>query len=107
MLGVAGIVLSSTGAGPLYAFLGIVIAGGLVLYLLTRHTSDSLDAASYPDDPTVPTAPAHPTPATPDRQPRVGCARSGRDRSAERAPALMSRRRPAPGLIYSGRPDRA
>ena len=49
-LGVAGLVLSSSGAGPLYAFLGIVIAGGLALYLLTRHTSDPLDASSYPDD---------------------------------------------------------
>jgi UDP-GlcNAc:undecaprenyl-phosphate GlcNAc-1-phosphate transferase len=50
-LGLAGLVLSSSGAGPLYAFLGVVIAGGVVLYLLTRHTSASLDASSYPDDP--------------------------------------------------------
>ncbi len=48
-LGIAGLVLSSSGAGPLYAFLGVVIAGGVVLYLLTRHTSQSLQAASYPD----------------------------------------------------------
>jgi hypothetical protein len=50
VLGLAGLVLSSSGAGPLYAFLGVVIAGGVVLYLVTRHTSSSLDAASYPDD---------------------------------------------------------
>jgi UDP-GlcNAc:undecaprenyl-phosphate GlcNAc-1-phosphate transferase len=50
-LGLAGLVLSSSGAGPLYAFLGVVIAGGVVLYLLTRHTSASLDASSYPEDP--------------------------------------------------------
>jgi UDP-GlcNAc:undecaprenyl-phosphate GlcNAc-1-phosphate transferase len=50
-LGLAGLVLSSSGAGPLYAFLGVVIAGGVVLYLVTRHTSSSLDAASYPDEP--------------------------------------------------------
>jgi len=50
-LGVAGLLLSSSGAGPLYAFLGIVITGGLALYLLTRHTRNSLDASSYPDDP--------------------------------------------------------
>ena len=50
-LGVSGLVLSSSGAGPLYAFLGIVIAGGLGLYLLTRQTRHSLDAASYPDEP--------------------------------------------------------
>lgn len=50
-LGISGLLLSSSGAGPLYAFLGIVIGGGLALYLLTRHTRDSLDAASYPDEP--------------------------------------------------------
>jgi UDP-GlcNAc:undecaprenyl-phosphate GlcNAc-1-phosphate transferase len=50
VLGIAGLLLSSSGAGPLYAFLGIVIAGGLALYLLTRHTRDPLDAASYSDD---------------------------------------------------------
>lgn len=50
-LGVSGLVLSSSGAGPLYAFLGVVIAGGLVLYLLTRRTRDALDARSYPDEP--------------------------------------------------------
>lgn len=50
-LGVSGLVLSSTGAGPLYAFLGVVIAGGLVLYLLTRRTREALDARSYPDSP--------------------------------------------------------
>ena len=49
-----GLLLSSSGAGPLYAFLGIVIAGGLALYLLTRQTRDSLDAASYPDEPEEP-----------------------------------------------------
>ncbi len=49
-LGISGLVLSSSGAGPLYAFLGIVIAGGLGLYLLTRRTRHSLEAASYPDE---------------------------------------------------------
>jgi UDP-GlcNAc:undecaprenyl-phosphate/decaprenyl-phosphate GlcNAc-1-phosphate transferase len=48
-LGISGLLLSSSNAGPLYAFLGIVIAGGFALYLLTRHTRDSLDASSYPD----------------------------------------------------------
>jgi UDP-GlcNAc:undecaprenyl-phosphate GlcNAc-1-phosphate transferase len=48
-LGISGLLLSSSGAGPLYAFLGIVIAGGFALYLLTRHTRDPLDAASYPE----------------------------------------------------------
>jgi UDP-GlcNAc:undecaprenyl-phosphate GlcNAc-1-phosphate transferase len=54
VLGLAGIVLSSSGAVPLYAFLGVVLAGGLVLYLVTRRTNDSLDASSYPDDPAGP-----------------------------------------------------
>ncbi|MET0772528.1 MAG: MraY family glycosyltransferase [Candidatus Limnocylindrales bacterium] len=54
VLGLAGIVLSSSGAGPLYAFVGVVLAGGVVLYLVTRHTNDSLDASSYPDDPPEP-----------------------------------------------------
>ncbi|MEZ4597290.1 MAG: MraY family glycosyltransferase [Chloroflexota bacterium] len=54
VLGIAGLVLSSSGAGPLYAFLGVVIAGGVVLYLVTRHTSSSLDASSYPDLPEGP-----------------------------------------------------
>ncbi|MFN8519151.1 MAG: MraY family glycosyltransferase [Chloroflexota bacterium] len=70
-LGLAGLVLSSSGAGPLYAFLGVVIAGGVVLYLLTRHTSASLDASSYPDGPsgTPPTSQpgGGPGPSDPDR----------------------------------------
>jgi UDP-GlcNAc:undecaprenyl-phosphate GlcNAc-1-phosphate transferase len=57
VLGISGLLLSSSGAGPLYAFLGIVIAGGFALYLLTRHTRNSLDASSYPDEP-VEVAPA-------------------------------------------------
>src|SRR5262249_38994837 len=54
VLGLAGLLLSSSGAGPLYAFLGVVLAGGLVLYLLTRHTRDALDPGSYPDEPVGP-----------------------------------------------------
>jgi UDP-GlcNAc:undecaprenyl-phosphate GlcNAc-1-phosphate transferase len=54
VLGLAGIMLSSSGAAPLYAFLGVVLAGGVVLYLVTRRTNDSLDAASYPDEPDGP-----------------------------------------------------
>ncbi len=61
-LGLAGLVLSSSGAGPLYAFLGVVIAGGVVLYLMTRHTNASLDASSYPEGPDGPS----PAPRSPD-----------------------------------------
>ncbi len=51
LLGLSGLVLASSGAIPLYAFLGVVIGGGLVLYLLTRRTREALDARSYPDEP--------------------------------------------------------
>ncbi len=61
-LGISGLLLSSSGAGSLYAFLGIVIGGGFALYLLTRRTRDSLDAASYPDEPDEVTTGSHPTP---------------------------------------------
>jgi UDP-GlcNAc:undecaprenyl-phosphate GlcNAc-1-phosphate transferase len=47
-LAVLSLVLSGTGL--LYAFMGIVVGGGLVLYLLTRRDQGSLDASSYPDD---------------------------------------------------------
>jgi UDP-GlcNAc:undecaprenyl-phosphate GlcNAc-1-phosphate transferase len=49
--------LSHRGAVLLiYAFLGVVLAGGLVLYLVTRRSNDSLEASSYPDDPSGPPA---------------------------------------------------
>jgi UDP-GlcNAc:undecaprenyl-phosphate/decaprenyl-phosphate GlcNAc-1-phosphate transferase len=65
-LGISGLLLSSSNAGPLYAFLGIVIAGGFALYLLTRHTRDSLDAASYADAPAdSATSGSQPTPDGP------------------------------------------
>jgi len=47
-LAVLSLVLS--GASQLYAFMGIVVGGGLVLYLLTRRGQGALDASSYPDD---------------------------------------------------------
>jgi UDP-GlcNAc:undecaprenyl-phosphate GlcNAc-1-phosphate transferase len=49
LLAVASLLL--TGSGPLYAFLGIVIGFGLVLYLLTRRAGGdvALEASSYPD----------------------------------------------------------
>jgi len=45
-----------TGSGPLYAFMGIVIGFGLVLYLITRRAGGdgALEASSYPDDETEP-----------------------------------------------------
>jgi len=52
LLGLLSIVLSG-GAGPIYAFMGIVVGGGLVLYLLTRRSEYALDARSYPDDPEI------------------------------------------------------
>ncbi|CAN5660748.1 MraY family glycosyltransferase [soil metagenome] len=58
-----------TGSGPLYAFMGIVVGFGLLLYLLTRRAGveDALDASSYPDDATDPdsTPGAGPRPTNP------------------------------------------
>lgn len=60
LLGILSLVLSggdrrqgsgaALGAAPIYAFMGVVVGGGLVLYLLTRRSRDALDARSYPDD---------------------------------------------------------
>lgn len=50
LLGVVSLLLSLDRSGPLYAlyaFLGIVVGGGLVLYLLTRRAQDALDARTY------------------------------------------------------------
>jgi UDP-GlcNAc:undecaprenyl-phosphate GlcNAc-1-phosphate transferase len=50
LLAVASLLL--TGSGPLYAFMGIVIGFGLLLYLITRRAGGdgALEASSYPDD---------------------------------------------------------
>jgi UDP-GlcNAc:undecaprenyl-phosphate GlcNAc-1-phosphate transferase len=55
-LAILSLVLS--GSGLLYAFMGIVVGGGLVLYLLTRRSHGALDASSYPEDPPKPEDPA-------------------------------------------------
>lgn len=65
VLGLTGLVLSSSEAGQLYAFLGVVIAGGVVLYLVTRRTGSSLDASSYPDDPGAGSTASRPPDASP------------------------------------------
>ncbi len=63
-LGVASIVLAG-GSGPLYAFMGIVVASGLLLLLLTFRSGadEALEASSYPDD--EPAPPASMAPARP------------------------------------------
>jgi hypothetical protein len=40
------------GSGSMYAFLGIVVGFGLLLFLLTRRTGaeEALEASSYPDE---------------------------------------------------------
>jgi UDP-GlcNAc:undecaprenyl-phosphate GlcNAc-1-phosphate transferase len=43
--------LALSGRGQISAFLLIVLAGGLALYLMTRRAGQSLDRSSYPDDP--------------------------------------------------------
>jgi len=55
ILAVASIYISET-AGAIYTFLGIVAAGGLVLYLLSRRAHEALDARSYADDEADPSA---------------------------------------------------
>lgn len=51
-IALAALSLLLTGSGPLYAFMGIVIGFGLLLYLLTRRAGaeTALDARSYPDE---------------------------------------------------------
>ena len=76
-----------TGSGPLYAFMGIVVGFGLVLYLLTRRAGiqDALAASSYPDDVAGPGLSGGPdqegsNPAGP-RGPAVPSRPVGRDRA--------------------------
>ncbi|MEO6350636.1 MAG: MraY family glycosyltransferase [Candidatus Limnocylindrales bacterium] len=47
----AALSLALSGRGQISAFLVIVLAGGLALYLMTRRAGQSLDRSSYPDDP--------------------------------------------------------
>jgi UDP-GlcNAc:undecaprenyl-phosphate GlcNAc-1-phosphate transferase len=77
LLAVASLLL--TGSGPLYAFIGIVVGFGLVLYLLTRRAGGdgALEASSYPDDEGVADDAATPrrsntVPAPDDRRGRIG-----------------------------------
>jgi UDP-GlcNAc:undecaprenyl-phosphate GlcNAc-1-phosphate transferase len=53
-LGLASIVLAG-GSGPLYAFMGMVIASGLLLLLLTIRSGaeQALEASSYPEEGSV------------------------------------------------------
>jgi UDP-GlcNAc:undecaprenyl-phosphate GlcNAc-1-phosphate transferase len=53
MLAALSIVLANR-SGALYAFMGVMVGGGLVLFLLTRRSRDALDARSYPDAPPGP-----------------------------------------------------
>jgi UDP-GlcNAc:undecaprenyl-phosphate GlcNAc-1-phosphate transferase len=60
VLAAVSILLSQLQA--LYAFMAIVLAGGLVLYLASRRAQEALDARSYPEDaegPTLAEADAH------------------------------------------------
>ena len=59
-----------SGAGQVYAFLGVVVGSGIVLFLLTGRDSvqEDLEADSYADDPSVARNPAVADPtARPDR----------------------------------------
>jgi UDP-GlcNAc:undecaprenyl-phosphate GlcNAc-1-phosphate transferase len=75
-LGVASIVLAG-GSGPLYAFMGIVLASGLLLLLLTLRAGaeEALEASSYPDD----------APAVPSPPPAAGTGASGTEGALKRS----------------------
>jgi UDP-GlcNAc:undecaprenyl-phosphate/decaprenyl-phosphate GlcNAc-1-phosphate transferase len=47
LLAVLSLLLSGT--GQLYAFMGILVGGGLMLYLMTRRSQDALDPRTYED----------------------------------------------------------
>lgn len=47
----AALSLVLSGSGQLYTFVGIVVLGGLALYLMTRRARESFEAESYPEDP--------------------------------------------------------
>ncbi len=48
LLALLSLVLSGTGS--LYAFMGVVVGGGLVLYLMTRRAREALDARTYENE---------------------------------------------------------
>ena len=73
LLAVLSLILSTV--GQLYAFLGIAVGGGLVLYLLTRRGRGSLDARNYPD--------------APDEDGGKAASGSGRDEAVGLKPAEM------------------
>jgi UDP-GlcNAc:undecaprenyl-phosphate GlcNAc-1-phosphate transferase len=81
-----------SGTGQMYAFLGIVVGGGLVLYLLTARARDTgssgLDPGAYEENGRAPTG----------RPPRA----EGLSPSAPRPPAAAGPDAPT----ISGRPDR-
>jgi UDP-GlcNAc:undecaprenyl-phosphate GlcNAc-1-phosphate transferase len=52
VLAVAGLLLS--GRGQISVFIIVVIAGGVLLFLLTRRAGQSLERVSYPDDDSAP-----------------------------------------------------
>lgn len=71
-IALAALSLLLTGSGPLYAFMGIVIGFGLLLYLLTRRAGAeaALDARSYPDDEIDAAGHQHVVPDERDASPR-------------------------------------
>jgi UDP-GlcNAc:undecaprenyl-phosphate GlcNAc-1-phosphate transferase len=66
VLAVLSLVLS--GRGQISAFLIVVLAGGLLLYVITRRARGSLDRGSYPDDPDTPTDAASSQPEQEERE---------------------------------------
>ncbi|MDM7916862.1 MAG: hypothetical protein QUU85_16600, partial [Candidatus Eisenbacteria bacterium] len=61
LLAVLSFVLSGT--GQLYAFLGMVVAGGMLLYFLTLRSQEALEASTYDETPGGNTADSGSAPA--------------------------------------------
>jgi UDP-GlcNAc:undecaprenyl-phosphate GlcNAc-1-phosphate transferase len=49
----AALSVGLSGNQQLYTFMGIVVIGGLLLYLMTRRAKESFEAESYPDEPVM------------------------------------------------------
>jgi len=66
-IALAALSLVLSGRGLISAFLIIVLAGGVALFLMTRRARGALDSSSYPDDPTGDVDATDPQAASSDR----------------------------------------
>jgi len=66
-IALAALSLVLSGRGQISAFLIVVLAGGLALFVMTRRARGALDSSSYPDDPNGGAAAADGKPVAPER----------------------------------------